>query len=152
MTTWEHVWHSYPVQLTGAIGCVGTMDPRGTDVTLRLQERPPRRSMQGEPWYLLSFRVFSHWENIFSWCLPFEIAVLFLHTTQTTRAKWPIISPPLETAYWARGLTYLLLILSPDGRAPLAQWCAVDSSRRESSSLSTTSFSFINVINIIPPR
>lgn len=46
---WEQPWYLYSLQLTGAIGCVGTTDPRGADVTPRQPERPPKRSKKGKP-------------------------------------------------------------------------------------------------------
>lgn len=94
---WEPVWHSYPVQHTGAIGCVGTVDPRGTDVTPRLQERPPRRSVWGEAWHLLSFRLCSHCQNIFQ---LFAFCDFLIISVQTIGFQiHPYMRPPLQTAH-----------------------------------------------------
>lgn len=93
------------------------MDPRGTNVTLRLQERPPRRNMQGEPWHLiLSFRVCSHWIFSSTFCFLWVLNCFCTDRLQMC----PKMRPPFETANGAKGLTCLSLIRSPAGWAPLA--------------------------------
>lgn len=125
---WEHVWYSYPVQLTGAIGCVGTMDPRGTYVTQSLEERPSKRSKWGKHWHLMSFRNFFQ-DFALSNCLT--VSAQTISSDMNNEAA-------VEPACGVKGLNYLSLTHCWLGFSGITMYCCL--------------IFLINVINVFPQR